>query len=153
MESANSPTLREASTVHPAQQRTWKQITRSIAGWTLSCHSTVLCGSLWIMEHLRLLREETAHLRNLLKGRTETSTADNRYTDSYMRGAEYQALNFCGLKYVSSKGDVIITNGPVTVNNFIANQRSELLRQMYRTALQYLLVFLFAAELFKMWFF
>lgn len=88
MESANSPTLRRASTVHPAQQRKWKQITRSIAGQTLSCHSTVLCGSLRIMEHLRLLQEETAHLRDLLKGRMDTSAAGDRHTDSYLRGME-----------------------------------------------------------------
>lgn len=88
MESANSPMLRGASTVHPAQQRKWKQITRSISGRTLSCHSTELCGSLRIMKHLRFLREESAHLRDLLKGKTDSSTADSRYTDSYMRGTE-----------------------------------------------------------------
>lgn len=88
MESANSPMLRTASSVHPAEQRKWKQITRSISGGTLSCHSTVLCGSLRIMEHLRFLREETAHLRDLLKGRTVTRIAGSRYTDSYMRGTE-----------------------------------------------------------------
>lgn len=78
------------------------------------------------MQLLRFLREETAHLRYLLKRRMETSTVGNRYTDSYMTRTEQKSLNFYGLMYVSFKGDVIITNGLVTVNSFIANQRPEL---------------------------